>query len=324
VKALTRNTMLMLALGAGLTAAVLAAWLWYKGAGREDARSAVPYDAQAVLHVDLARVRLSPYAETLAYSNDDACETEIAHHVQTLALWVDHGRWLLSGTSVPWDGFGIAARANVDEQAVLDCAQTVMRARGASPTFRHEQGFRVIVDETLGPDAAQVAVRNPGLLLLAPPRAQARMVDTVTGKIPSSRDDGPHARMQQHVGQGDLAVSVVLDTQRRDIVASWLGEPAIADSVQSVAVAANLNATTEVHAMVWCDADAACEAAAQRLNTLRDNAGRSIALRAAGVASLLEAMQVHHRGSTVSVRFSLPAEQVLDMIKRFNTDDRAH
>ncbi len=284
---------------------------------RSEPLGSVPSDALVVMVADLSVLRSSPYrglfganaVPSMVPGAEDGCGRNLSDRVETLVVWEP---------SEPGASFGIAARAPVRAESVWECARGTMASRGAAPTFSEVEGFRVITDERLGPGAAQIAVRDPDLLLLARPGTRSRMMDALAGRTPSALGEGPHARMRNEVGPGDVTVSVVVSPGLQEGVARWLDEPVALERVEGVACVADLRSTTEVRAVVWCESQSACGVLAERLGSMRSRAMGSLAMRSTGVAALLEATSVEHDGARLRVRAKLPADQVLDMVKRID------
>jgi len=312
-----RHAMIFLGVGALLAGGVVLAMHRRQSPTRSDPLGAVPSDAQVVMVANLSVIRGSPYrgmfgsstVPSLVPGAEDGCGRNLSERVETLVVWEP---------SEPGASFGIAARAPVRAQSVWECARGTMASRGAAPTFAEVEGFWVITDERLGPGAAQIAVEDSGLLLLARPGTRSRMMDAVAGRTPSALGAGPHARMRGEVGPGDMTVTVVVSPALREGVARWLDEPVALERVEGVACAADLRSTTEVRAIVWCESESVCDALADRMGSMRSRAMGSLAMRATGVAALLEATSVEREGPRLRVRAKLPAEQVIDIAQRLD------
>lgn len=313
----TRNATIFLVLGAALVGLLL----WWNSRERTIAdvqvNEAIPSDAQVVILADLARIRTSPYESLFAVGTvpsmmpgaEQGCGRNLTNRVESLALWAP---------AEPGASFGIAARAPVTVDAVWDCAQSTIAGRGGQPTFTEVEGFRIIKDEKLGPGSAQIAVRDPGLLLLGRPATRSRMMDALAGRTAAASTTGDHDRMRKALGEvGELTVTVVVSPPLRQRIARWLGEPLpLLGQVTFLAATADLEATTHLRATVWCTSAQACEEVAERLRSKRRRILDSLAMRAIGVAGLLQDASFAPQGDRVDVRAKAPADQVLALAKR--------
>ncbi|MFW5739275.1 MAG: hypothetical protein ACOC1F_02795 [Myxococcota bacterium] len=313
----SHNAVAVVVVGILLIGGALALWMAHEtDAPTADVVSAVPADAQVVMLAEMATIRRSSYESLFAGSNvpsvmpgaQTECGRNLTRRVETLALWAP---------AEPGASFGIAARAPVSEEAVWSCARSTIVARGGRPTSRAVEGFRVITDEALGPGSAQIAVREPGLLLLGRPATRSRMMDALAGRT-ASVGAGDHARMREALGRSaDLMVTVIVSEGLRSRVSRWLGEPLpLLSAVPLLGAAADLRSTTHLRVIVWCDSAHACRELAGRLRAKRERVLGSLAMRAVGLAALLEDAQVEQQGSQLSVRLSAPAHRVLSLIDR--------
>ena len=311
-------------LGAALIG--LGAWWFARDRSVADVQvhDAIPSDAQVVVLADLGRIRMTPYQSLFAVGTvpsmmpgaDQGCGKNLTNRVESLALWAP---------AEPGASFGIAAQAPVTTDAVWSCAQKTISARGGQPSFTEVEGFRIIKDDRLGPGSAQIAVREPGLLILGRPATRSRMMDSLAGRTTAISNAGDHARMRQALGNtGELTVTVIVSPALRKRIARWLGEPLpLLDQVTFLAATADLDTTTHLRATIWCSTDQACGAMTERLQEKRRRILDSLAMRAIGVAALLQDASFEHRGDRVQVRTKAPADQVLALAKRIGALEEA-
>ena len=313
-----RNAVLFLALGAALIAAfVLSSRFRDAPASQQDVVDAVPSDAQVLVLAKLSTIRSSPYKSFFAVGAvpsmvpgaETGCGRNLTNRIDTLALWAP---------AEPGASFGIAAQAPVSVDSVWTCAQSTIAERNGKPSFTDVEGFRIIVDENLGPGSAQIAVRETGLLLLARPTTRSRMMDALAARTPSAANGGDHAKMRKELGQdGDLTVTVIVSKPLRDRFAGWIGEPTpLLDEVDVLGATALLQPETILRATVWCRSEQACTILEKRLNAKRQRVLGSTAMRAIGVAALLENAEISQHGPRLQVNAKARAEQVLGVIER--------
>ncbi|HPB95272.1 MAG TPA: hypothetical protein PKW66_05135, partial [Polyangiaceae bacterium] len=281
--------------------------------------AAVPADAQFILTANMARLRSSPYRNLLRDASmspltagaQESCGKNLEERIETLVVWKP---------AEPGSTMGIAAYAPVSAQSVWECAKGTMDSRGAQATFSHVEGFQIITDETLGPGSAQIAVRDPGLLVVARPGTRARMLDAFAGRCPSAFDQGTHARLRKELPKGDVVLTLTVNPAFRQRVADWVDEPSALDHVGEIGLSAILQPTTELQVVVVCESDHVCQSLEQRLQAIRTRARRSMLLRSMGVAGWLDATTLRQGNQRLHLHASLSAEQVLDLWQRLSTD----
>jgi len=271
---------------------------------------AVPSDAQIVWALDVGSIRRSPYAvwlsrETgLGFGID--CRRVVEDHVEALVAWEP---------SEQEAGLALAAWVDASESALLECTEHYVVERGAVPIITQRDGFKVITDDGLGPNAARLAVRDPGLVLLGPPNSHSRMIEAVERRISSVRRGGKHARMRDEIGAGDLTLSIVVDARLRSRIRDWVGEPTLVELLEGCAVAVDFQETTVLRSVFWCETEKGCADVVNQLGTLRERLVDSLPIPSAFLASWFESMQVQHDGMKVSVRVAVSASQVLGMVE---------
>ncbi len=318
----TRNVAAFLALGAALAGGLLYASRYGKAIHEVSVVDAVPADAQVVMVANMTSIRRSPYQAVFAdgavprmIPESEECGKNLSDRIETVAVWEP---------AEPGASFGMAARAPVTAEAVWACAQSAIGARGGTPTFTQVEGFRLINDDQLGPGAAQIAVRDDGLLLLARPATRSRMMDALGGRTPSSRT-GSHGRMREELGHaGDMTVTVVVSPGLRNRIANWIGEPTdLLERVIAFAATVDLQPQTHLRIAVSCETPQACVALSERLERMRERASRSMPMRAIGLSALLDGTEMRVQGTRLSVQVKAAAQQVIDVIKRLELLEEA-
>ena len=319
----TRTAAILLAAGVAL-AALLAFAVDHERAKSQPARAidAIPADAQVVITAHLEAVRSSPYRElfgsdavpSLVPGGGSACGKGAVARMREVAIWVPQQ----SG-----DDFGLAANGDASSDAIWSCAQDTITRRGGRPTRTVSEGFSLILDESLGPGAAQIAVRDPGLVLLGRPMTRARMMDALGGRTPAASSTGEHARMRAELtDQGELTISVLVGAGLQARIADMAGEPTPTfDAVQAIAATFHLAAQSRVQILLWCSRSDAAERVATWLNRRRDAITRSLPLRASGIAAWFDDARIDVQGTRVSLATTAQASQVLDVLRRLERLD---
>lgn len=320
----TRNVILFLLLGAALIAAF--AWSTAHPGGSETAGvlDAVPSDAQVVVAADMKRIRESPYRELFASNavpdmvGGSACGQNLSQRVEAVALWTP---------ADPGASFGVAASAPVSAQAVWDCARDTISARGGKASRTDVEGFQIIVDEQLGPGAAEIAISDLGLLLLARPTTRSRMMDALARRTPRAGDTGVHAAMLSEMraagSVGDLTLTVIVHPPLRKRFAEFVGEATpILDGVERLGAVADLRVDSALYVTVWCAGDHVCAALAEQLESRRRRISASLAMRAVGIASLADGLRVEPMGARLRIQLRARADQVLDIVRRLGEIER--
>ncbi len=311
----TRN-----AIALGVAAAVLAAALVLfartkAGHARTAAIDLVPYDARVVVSMNLDAIRRSPFGKFLRGDGQapagvprSACDRDALDQASELAVW-------LPGDTP--DQFGIAAIGSFVRDELIGCSRTTIARRGGHPSVTTEGDYVVVGDDDLGTDAARIAARADGVLLLGRPSVRTRMAAVGAGWSPSAAVQGEHAKMRAALGPADVVLTAIVDRSVRDAARRLVGEgESLFDGVNAIGVAADTSATVRVHARVWCNDASACEALKTGLEARRSAMASSIAMRAAGVAGLVEGARIERQDATVDVKLEAPARQVVDLIDR--------
>ncbi len=320
-----RNAIGLLIAAAILTAAALLLARAHSAPAQVAAMDFVPADARVVVWADLDALRRSPFARLLpndALADKDpsasACDREAFDRAGEVAVWIPG--------DTP-DQIGIVAVGKFVRDDLIACSRSTIARRGGHPTVVREGEYVVVGDDDLGVDAARIAARADGVLLLGRPSVRTRMAAVGAGWSASASSQGPHARMHEAVGRGDLVLSVMVDTSVREAARRFVGEGGSwLDGVRSVVLGVRSANTARLQAIVWCDTREDCAALRTGFETRRSAAGASAVLRAAGVSSLLDAVVLDQRDMELSLRLEAPASQIVDLfdrIRRWVEDDTA-
>jgi hypothetical protein len=316
VKTRTRNAVALVVAASLLCAAlVLVARSAPAPKGFSSALQAVPEHASVVLWADLARLRASAFSQLLAEAAASqpeaapACGARMLDRVQQVSLWVAEG---------PGQDFGLAALGDLARDDFLRCAEQAIGGRGGLAVTRELEGFTLVEDRALGADAASLAMRQGGPVLLARSRELARMMASAGGRAPSALQDGDHPAMRAAVGlQGDVVLTAVASEafrgQLRALAAQ--GEPAWG-SVRAAAAVLQAGPTTHLRAMLWCDPPGACETLARLLDALLAEVRGSTAMRFTGIAGVLRDAAVRASQGQLVFELRAPADEVVAVVRR--------
>jgi hypothetical protein len=306
-----------------LVVAVLASAMWLLARGRQgaagrpgNALQMVPVQALVVVTADLNAIRTGPYHQLILSDavpglGGASCKTQVVDRLQQLAIWTSSER--------P-DELGVVALGAFTQQAVWECARDTIEQRGGRASSRAERGFQLIVDETLRPEAAQIAVRSPGLLLVGPEGARSAMIAALE-QGPDGPDAGMHAGMRRELGlEGDVILSAFVGPEFKRKIERMAEEPTPAlDALESVAAAVQLGATTRLQMLLWCRTAEACDALADRLQARRVSLVQSLPMVATGVAALVQGARVERQGTRLRVSAEAASTQVLDVLQRLGS-----
>lgn len=276
----------------------------------------VPADARVVLSADLRAVRSSPFErflrDTPIQATGDAagCDRDAFDRADHLALWIPG--------DTP-DQFGVAATGAFASEALLACARTTIAKRGGTPAVTIEGEFSVVGDDTLGADAARIAIGPAGLVLIGRPSSRTRMAAVRAGRTPSAADQGEHARMRAELGTHDVVFTVVVDASVKAAARRYVDqELPMLDGVRGLGVAVDAAAMAKIEVAFWCEPGDACVRLQAEIEARRSAMARSLPLRAVGVAGLAEATTVLLQGSVLRVSVEVPADQVVALIDRLS------
>ena len=260
----SRNTFLLITAGLFLAAAlVLLSRSRPPHPPASTPLDAVPAQALVVVQARVQNLRHSPLARLLPSASDTSagsiaanyprgCSFDPVEHVQQIALWIPEGAS---------DDFGLSAFSDIAAPELIRCARGSIGARGGAATLSSREGFAVVSDRTLSETAAQVAVRDNGLVLLGRAAPLARMMAVANGSAPSAAIEGDHARMRSELG-GDpdiLLTAVLSPTVRQQIRQAADGAPTPLVSLLAVAASLELGPNARLRILAFCEQPLACQ-----------------------------------------------------------------
>jgi hypothetical protein len=334
-------------LGLLVFAVVAALALWWvrrSHAGSLRALDAVPADAFLVIDVDVDVLRRSPLAGPILDGPPgkllggktlvDTCGFDPVDRLREVAVAVpvedDTGE------------FGVAVRADVTKDELVDCARKVLEARGVADrvSFRQSGSFTWVEPEgDLARRYPTLAYREGGPYLIAKGAWLGTMVDTAEGKLPSAGRESRHLALRRDLetdgvakGEGKsglaLLATVLLPKAMREHIKSDMGkeiaeQPGEASSAALMAgvlgveaaglgISAGDDAGGEARALLelHCEDEAACSAVARIIDKTRREWENDRTVLLLGVGPLLDNLTVESRGKSLRVATHAPAEEV--------------
>jgi hypothetical protein len=319
-----------------LCAAVLTATVaWLIRRSREErlhAIDAVPANAFLVVSLDVDLLRKSPLAGVVL--GGPAGSLLGGKNVASTCGFdpIDRMREVVVAVPVEDESgeFGVAIRADVTKDELVDCARKVLEARGVAKdvTFRQTGSFTWVEPEgALAKHYPTLAYREGGPYLIARGAWLGTMVDTAEGKLPSARRESMHLSLRKALGQSSddapafaLLATVILPKEMRERIKRDMGkeiaeEPGEASSAAlmagalgveaaGLAISAGDDAGGEARALVElrCEDEAARAAVARIIEKNRREWSKSDStMRFLGIGALLDNLTVEERGRDLRV-----------------------
>lgn len=291
---------------------------------RAAALDAIPSGALFLLTIDLRALRASPLGGALAgparstWLGDvkGTCGFEPLDALTELAVVVPvNGR----------DGdLGIIGAGDVDAEAISACATKVIEARGGKPARTKLGSFTSVRDVGEGSHGSgEIAVKPGGPLLVGAGDFMRSLVDAADGAVPSIRSDQAHAALRLAVGDDALArFSSVLSAQQRATIADEVDKSGgRAPAVLKAALAAGLGLkvtaeTVQLHAVVLLTGESEAVEFRKAVDELRAARAEHPLLRALGVSSLLERLQLSVDGKSVHVTLAMTIVEATQLLDR--------
>lgn len=260
--------------------------------------------AQSSLHLDMSRLEPSvPRAQSLAA----LCRFDPLRSLEQIVLFVPKARAPSAANEL-----GLAAVGEIDADAVIDCAERVLRARGRSPVRASLDSFRSV--RARDGSGVEIAVRDGGPLLVASGSALRDMIDATEGRSASVIGTDLHRDTLSGMALHPIAASVVLDPHWLQSVGAAATARSPLSDVRSASFAVDPASVVRFAAELHCATPSSAEEVADTLATL----GRALAetLRAQyGISS--DDASVEARAMTVRITLALSpdaAERLLGAI----------
>jgi len=190
--------------------------------------------------------------------------------------------------------FALVAETTLQPEAVLRCAEAVIRKRGGSPARSRIGALESVRDRSK--PLGEVAIRSDGLFVLSGGEYFRAVVDAASGA--RGNDEAArlrsaiHAKLRARLGAGQFVLSALP------------GAPWSLPGVQALGVALSFGADVGIHGVSYCATPAACEEAPGFLRELLREAAKDP--RLSGVGQL----QVVARGAELELSGRLPLEQL--------------
>lgn len=275
---------------------------------------AVPAGALLVATADLSAIRASPAGAPLL---KDGREIPGLGKVRDVCGFDPLDTLTEAALAIPATGdtgdFGIVATGPIDAEALVTCASKVIDARGGRAVTTTLGSFRAVHDASLASNAGEIAVRRGGPLLLGAGAYLLAMIDAADGRAPTIRSSAAHTFLARAVGGGQVRVTAVLTPEQRRVVADELENGgAGAASIQAAALGVTLGPSIGLHAVLSCDAAAACASVARKLGEVRDARAKD----RGAFAAILQDLKIVPEGELVHARVDVPAEQAITLVSR--------
>jgi len=279
------------------------------------ALSAAPADSMLVLTVDLDRLRASPIFAPLVQEGrelpgigklSDVCGFDPVSRLREIAFVMPSGEG---------DEIGVIAMGTIEAEPFLRCASEIIDRRGGKPVFETVGSF-MTVREWHGNQGGTIAARNGGPVLIGEGELLRAMIRAVEEGAPNALSTR-HRELREQAGDGAVVASLVIPESLKEAVRKELeGQEAPALRVQSAAAAMAADTMVRVGVLANCDAPEPCAELASTLREARDEKLAEIGTRLLGLSSLLSKLQIDARGTTLTARLELPAEEATKLVDR--------
>jgi hypothetical protein len=307
---------------------------------------AVPADAFLVVTLDVDLLRGSPLGEYLMGGpgsrllGDETlkatCGFDPLERMRELAV------------AVPMEDdtgeFGIAIRADLTKDELVECARKVIDVRGGGDqvTIRQSGSFTLVEPE--GPLAKRyptLAYREGGPFIVARGAWLGTIIDTTEGKLPSARRESRHLALRRDLGQASddhptfaLLATVLLPKEmreriRRDMgaeVASQSGDatgPELMAGVLGVEAAGlalspgdGKGGETSAKVELRCEDEPSCASVARVIDKTRRGWMGDTTVHVLGLGALLDNLTVEPHGTSLRVATHAPADEVAKLLGR--------
>ena len=298
-------------------------------ARQHDARArvlaAVPGQPVALLMIDMAALRQTELGQRLFSAEgrqlpalgsiQTLCGFDPMSSVTTLVVALPRG---------PDVGFGLHADGPLSVSTWQSCAEKLVREHEGSLKSEQLGAFRLLRDTTQPTGAPVLAVAEGGPLIFAPPSYVQDGLAVAAGKAPSAQQDEAHRWLREHVAPGDLVATAVMTPRHRALLEQQLpmkGDRAYFQwrqallGVSGAAASLQLGDQVELRAVLRCDEEGACVAAAVQLQQHAERLRTTALVRTMGLAEALDGIVVRRDGAVVHVALSLSQQQLLRALK---------
>jgi hypothetical protein len=206
--------------------------------------------------------------------------------------------------------FGLVAVGDVSQDAIVDCAEKVIAARGGKPVTTTLGSFRAVRDASTA--SGEIAVRPGGPLLVGAGNYLRSMVDTADGALPTVRTDSAHVALRAAIADAPLArVSIVLSPRQRATIADEVGRsggraPAALTGVLAAALGGKITPeTVQLHAVVLVEDEARAKDLTAAFDVIRKERADDPILRLLGLGQLLDRVRIQVEGTQIHLHLEI-------------------
>ncbi len=204
--------------------------------------------------------------------------------------------------------FGLVAVGDLNQAAIVDCAQKVIASRGGKPISTTLGSFRTVRDTAAS--SGEIAVRNGGPLLVGAGNYLRTMVDTADGSLATVRTDRAHVALRLALVEGTQAkVTIVLTAHQRATIADEVGRsggraPSALTAVLAAALGAKVTPeTVQLHAVVLVENETSAKDLLVAFDALRKERADNPLLRLLGLGQQLDRVRI--RAETTQIHLEL-------------------
>jgi len=219
-------------------------------------------------------------------------------------------------------GFGLFATGALHRDGLLACAERFIVARGGQPHRRTVGSFAVVRDAKGAVSAAEIAIDDQGLLIIAEGAYLNQSIATARGQLASLGDARSLHDLRDQMGEGEVRVSAVFSPAQHARLLRLLkkrGEaPVMLSELAAMAGRVRFGDSIELDARVVCRSSVACKGVFDNIVSSLLDASQMAMVRALGVSQLLKRVRVEHAED--EVRLGLRAtftdvEQILARLR---------
>jgi hypothetical protein len=246
-------------------------------------------------------------------SLSDACGFEPLEHMRELMVALPEGG--------ERGEFGAAFSCDLMKDALVACAQKVIRARGGHPSTSTRAGFSVIADNT-DPRLAELAYRAGGPFVIGRGAWLDAMLDAAQGRGVGAPSE--HAALRTSLSpRGSepraLSVTAILPKSVRDRIRIEMdpaGGPSpgalglLAIEEAGVAVTVAPGGATEIAVELRCETGDACGEIKSLVERETMALSADLGVRVMGLGPFIDALSLELQGKRLTVRSRAPTDDV--------------
>jgi hypothetical protein len=324
----------------GLVVAVIAAaFVLGRPRGPASLLDSVPRDAWLVASVDVAAVRASPLAKPILGAGDKTpipglgplaakCGFDPVARLREVVVTSPEGG--------ERGDFGVAFNGDFTKDELSRCAESVIRARGASPVTSTRGSYTLVAD-TGDASHARLAYRDGGPYLVGSGAWLDAMIDATDHKAERLRVEHTELRAAlagKSGGPPAVVVTALLPASVRDKLKGELGPEVAAAGDKAYAGVLAVNAAgiavrlgggpgtdpaaskTEIAAELRCETSSACEEVKSLIERKRLAFSRDLTVRLIGLGPLLDSLTVGGTGGALTATAGASTDELARGIQR--------